>query len=67
MGFVHNDEVRAGAQKVMASAIGLNEIHGDDHKRIRVENGLIGTQILFKTAGGARKHQFNGNVEFSMN
>src|SRR5512137_2539878 len=64
VGFVHDDEVRAGPQKVMTSSVRLDEVHRDYDERMRVEDGLVRAQILFKTARCARKHQFNRDVEF---
>ena len=64
VGFVHDDEIRAGAQEVVAAAVGLDEVHRDDDKRMRVEDGLVGAQIFFETARRARKDQFDRDVEF---
>ena len=64
VGFIHDDEIRAGAQKIMAAAVGLDEVHGDDDERIDIEDGLVGTQIFFETTGRAGKDQLDRDIKF---
>jgi len=65
MGFIHDDEIRAGAQEIVSAGIGFYEIHRDDGERMHIEDGLVGAQVFFEPARRARKHQLDGEVEFA--
>ena len=42
VGFVDYYQLRAGAQEVVATPVGLNEVGGDDDVGVAVEDGLAG-------------------------
>ena len=64
VGFIDNDKFGTGPQKLVAAAVGLDEVKGDDDKGVVLEQGLSQRQSTLKPCSGARKNQCRVNVEF---
>ena len=64
MRFVYDDEIRTGAQEVVAAAVSLYEVHRDDDEWIHIEDGLVSPEVFLQTPGGARQNQLGFDVEF---
>ena len=45
---VHDHHLRTGAQELIASAVGLDEIGRDNHVRVQIKDGLIEAAVALK-------------------
>src|SRR5205809_3730003 len=64
MRFVHNYQFGAGAQKLVAASIRLDEVRRDDHIRVALENRLSQAATALQPGSRARQHQLGVEVEF---
>jgi len=63
VGFVDDDQVGTGAQKLVASPVGLDEVGRHDREREPFEDGLTADALAFQAADRARQHQFGLQAE----
>jgi len=63
VGLVYDHQLGTRPDEVVASAVGLDEVEGDDHIGIAVEYGLAHSQPALKPGGGRRQHELSIDVE----
>ena len=63
VGFVDDDQVGAGPQEVVAVSVGLDEVHGHDRDRVRLEDGRADRKIALQSCGGRGEHQLGVQME----
>jgi hypothetical protein len=54
MGFIDDNEIRAGACEALPTPFGLDVVKADDREWVSVEQGLSEGQAAFQPAGGTR-------------
>src|SRR4051794_40445407 len=54
MGFIDDNEIRAGARETFPTLFGLDIVKADDREWVSVEQGLREWQAAFQPAGGTR-------------
>ncbi len=63
MGLVHYNELRAGAQEVVAPPVGLHEVRRDYDVRVAIEDGLACAQVTLQALGGTGEDLLRLDVE----
>jgi hypothetical protein len=58
VGFIHDDQLRAGAEEIGAAAVGFDVIGGDDEEAVNVEQGLVHAACRLQPPGRGRQHEF---------
>ena len=51
MGFVDDNEVRAGSRKTLAALFGLDVVEADDRMRVRREDALARWEVALEARG----------------
>lgn len=65
VGLVHDDELGAGPEELLAAAIALDVVGGDDGEGVAFEEGLVLAAGALETGRGPRQHQLGIDVELS--
>ena len=60
---VDDDQLRAAQQELVAAPFGLDEVGGDDHVGVAVEQRLVEHQVAFETLDGAGEHERGVDAE----
>src|ERR1700761_7965461 len=63
VGFIDNDEFGTGPQELVAAAVGLDEVKGNDDEGMVLKQGLSQRQPTLQPCSGAGKNQSRANVE----
>lgn len=64
-GKVHDHQIRAGAQELVAATRALDEIGGHHGDRVSLEDGLRADESAFQAANRAGQHQFGFQAELA--
>jgi len=64
VGLIDDDELGAGAQKIVAAAVGFDEIGRDHDKGIVLKKGFTRPALPLQPARRMGQHQFGGDMKF---
>ena len=63
VGLVHDHQLRARPQELVATAVGLDEVHRHDDVRVDVEERLVQGAAPLQPGGGGREHDLGVDLE----
>jgi hypothetical protein len=66
VGFVHNDEFRAGTEKVISAMVGLDVVQRNDSEWVMLEEALPSSALGFKTPSCTGQDQLRLDLELAL-
>ena len=65
VGFVHDDEFRAGAKKVIPAMVRLDVVQGNDREGVVLKEALASSALGFQTTSCSCQNQFGLDLELA--
>ncbi len=63
VGFIHNHQLRTGADKLVAATAGFDIFRGDNDIGMQVKQRLTDSSVSFQASNSTGENQFSLNVE----